>query len=132
MRLRVLFILALLAVMLVTATAAAHGRVFGSAGHRARAHRITVAPSAIVVAPGLVAVSGVHVVPQVILVITPPHAIRPSVPVIVRHPSATFFPPPVTASPPVPDAGPTRVTVPARRLGPQIIMVGPAGATHQR
>jgi hypothetical protein len=132
MRLRVLFVLTLWTVMLVTATAAAHGRVFGSAGHRALAHRITLVPPAIVVSPGLVAVSRVHAVPQAVLVITPPRAIRPGVPVIVRHPSATFLPPPVTVSPPVPGAGPPHVTVPARRLPPQMIMVGPASATHQR
>jgi hypothetical protein len=118
--------------MLVTTSAAAHGRVFVSAGGGAPVHRITVVSSAVVVSPGFVAVSAVHGVPPAALVITPQRAIRPGIPVIVTRPSATFFPRTVMVSPLVPVAFPHRVTVPPRRVGPKVIMGGPTGSTHHR
>jgi hypothetical protein len=124
--------LALWVVLLVTASAAAHGHVFVSAGGSAPAHRITVVPSALVVSPGFVTVSAFHGVPHVALVITPPRAIRPGIPVIVTRPSATFFPQTVVVSPPVPRAFPHRLTVPPRRVGPKVILVVPTGSTRQR
>ena len=72
--------LALWVVMLVTASAAAHGRVFVNAGGGAPVHRITVVPSAVVVAPDFVAVSAFHGVPHAALVSTPPRVIRPGTP----------------------------------------------------
>jgi hypothetical protein len=124
--------LAVWVVLLVTASAAAHGRVFVRAGGGAPIHRITVVPSAVVVAPGFVAVSAVHGVPPAALVITPPRAIRPGIPVLVTRPSATFFPRTVVGSPPVPGAFPHRLTVPPRGVGPKVILVGPTGSTRQR
>ena len=124
--------LAFWVVMLVTASAAAHSSVFVSAGGGAPVHWITVVPSAVVVSPSLVAVSAVHGVPPAALVITPQRAIRPGIPVIVTRPSATFFPRTVWVSPPVPGAFPHRVTVPPRRIGSKVIMVGPTGSTRQR
>jgi hypothetical protein len=123
--------LALGMVMLVTASAAAHGRVFVSAGGGAPAHRITVVPSAVVVAPGFVAVSAFHGVPHAALVITPPRAIRPGIPVIVTRPSATFFRQTIVVSPSVQGAFPLRVTVPPRGTGPKVIVVVPTGSTPQ-
>jgi hypothetical protein len=124
--------LALGVVMLVTASAAAHGRVFVRAGGGARVHRITMMPSAVVVAPGFVTVSAFHGVPLAPLVITPQRAIRPGIPVIVTRPSATFFPRTVVLSPPMPGAFPLHVTVPPRRVGPKVILVGPTRSTRQR
>jgi hypothetical protein len=124
--------LALGMIMLVTASAAAHGRVFVSAGGGAPAHRITVAPSAVVVSPGFVTVSGFHGVPHAALVITPQRAIRPGPLVIVTRPSATFFPPTVFISPPVQGAFPHRVTGPPRGIAPKVILVGPTGSTRPR
>jgi hypothetical protein len=132
MRLSVPVALALWVVMLVTASAAAHGRVFVSAGGGAPAHRITVAPPAVVVSPGFVTVLGFHAVPHAALVITPQHAIRPGIPVIVTHPSATFFPQTVVVPPPVQSAIPHRITVPPRGVVPKVILVGPTGSTRQR
>jgi hypothetical protein len=119
-------------VMLVTASAAAHGRVFVSAGGGAPTHRITVAPSAVVVSPGFVTVSAFHGLPQAALVITPHRAIRPGTPVIVTRPSATFFRQTVLVSPPVQRAFPLHVTVPPRAIGPKVIVVVPPGSTRQR
>jgi hypothetical protein len=124
--------LALWVVMLVTASAAAHGRVFVNAGGGAPVHRITVVPSAVVVAPGFVAVSAFHGVPHAALVSTPPRVIRPGTPVLVTRPSATFFPQTIVVSPPVPGALPHRLTVPPRRVGPKVILVVPIGSTRQR
>jgi hypothetical protein len=124
--------LAFWVVMLVTASAAAHGRVFVRAGGGAPVHRITVVPSAVVVSPGLVAVSAFHGVPPAALVITPQRAIRPGIPVIVTRPSATFFPQTVVVSPPVSGAFPHRLTVPPRRVGPKVILVVPTASTRQR
>jgi hypothetical protein len=124
--------LALWVVMLVTASAAAHGRVFVSVGGGAPAHRITVVPSALVVSPGFVTVSAFHGVPHAALVITPQRVIRPGTPVLVTRPLATFFPQTVVVSPPVPGAFPHRLTVPPRRVGPKMILVGPTGSTRQR
>jgi hypothetical protein len=123
--------LALGVFMLVTASAAAHGRVFVHAGGGAPAHRITVAPSAVVVSPAFVTVSAFHGVPHAPLVITPPRAIRPGIPVIVTRPSAMFFPRVVVVSPPVPGAFPHRLTVPPRSVGPKVIIVGPSGSIRQ-
>jgi hypothetical protein len=117
--------LALWMVMLVTASAAAHGRVFVSTGGGVPAHRITVALPAVVVSPGFVTVSGVHAVPHAALVITPQRAIQPGRPVIVTHRSATFFPQTVLVSPPVQGAVPLRVTVSPRGVVPKVIMVYP-------
>jgi hypothetical protein len=124
--------LALGVVMLVTASAAAHGRVFVSAGGGAPVHRITVGPSALVVSPGFVTISGFHGVPHAALVITPQRVIRPGTPVLVTRPSATFIPQTVVVSPPVPGALPHRLTVPSRRVGPKVILVVPIGSTRQR
>jgi hypothetical protein len=124
--------LALWVVMLVTASAAAHGRVFVNAGGGAPVHRITVMPSARVVSPGFVTVSAFHGVPHVALVITPQRAISSGIPVIVTRPLVTFFPQTVAVSPPVPGAFPHRVTVPPRRVGPKVILVVPTGSTRQR
>jgi|Tabmets5t2r1_1033131.scaffolds.fasta_scaffold175220_1 hypothetical protein len=124
--------LAFWVVMLVTASAAAHGRVFVSAGGGTPVHRITVVPSAVVVSPGFVAVSAVHSIPPAALLITPQRSIRPGIPVLVTRPSVTFVPRTVIVSPPVPGAFPHRVTVPPRRVGPKVILVGPTGSTRQR
>jgi hypothetical protein len=124
--------LALWVVMLVTASAAAHGRVFVSVGGGAPVHRITVVPSAVVVAPGFVAVSAFHGVPHAALVITSPRAIRPGIPVIVTRPSATFFPQTVVLSPPMPGAFPLHASVPPRRVAPKVILVVPTASTRQR
>jgi hypothetical protein len=124
--------LALWAVLLVTASAAAHGRVFVSAGGGAPIHRITVLPSAVVVSPGFVTVSAFHGVPPAALVITPARAIRPGIPVLVTRPSATFFPQTVVVSRSVPGAFPLLVTVPPRGVGPKVLLVVPTGSTRQR
>jgi hypothetical protein len=124
--------LALWVVMLVTTSAAAHGRVFVSASGGAPVHRITVVPSAVVVSPGLVAVSALHGIPPAALVITPQRAIRPGIPVIVTRPSATFFPQTVVLSPHMPGAFSLHVTVPPRRVAPKVIMVVPTASTRQR
>jgi hypothetical protein len=124
--------LAFWVVMLVTASAAAHGRVFVTAGGGAPVHRITVVPSAVVVAPGFVTVSGFHGVPHAGLVITPQRAIRLGRPVLVTRPSATFFPQTIVVSPPVPGTIPHRVTVPPGGVVPKMIMVRPTGSTRQR
>jgi hypothetical protein len=89
-------------------------------------------PSAVVVAPGFVAVSAFHGVPHAALVITPPRAIRPGIPVIVTHPSVAFFPQTVVVSPRVQGALAHRLTVPPRGVGPKVILVGPTGSTRQR
>lgn len=132
MRLSLPLAFALWMVMLGTASAAAHGRVFVSAGGGAAAHRITVAPSAVLVSPGFVPVSAFHGGPHAALVITPQRAIRPGILVIVTRPSATFFPQTVVVSRPVPGAFPLHVTVPPKGVGPKVILVGPTGATRQR
>jgi hypothetical protein len=132
MRLRLPLAIALWMVMLVTASAAAHGRVFVSAGGGSPTHRITVAPPAVLVSPGVVTVSGFHGVPHTALVITPQHAIRSGRPVIVTRPSATCFPQTILVSPPVQGAFPLRVTVPPTGIGPKVIMVVPTGSTRQR
>jgi hypothetical protein len=124
--------LALGVVLLVTASAAAHGRVFVSAGGGAPVHRISVVPSAVVVSPSFVTVSAFHGVPHVALVITPARAVRPGMPVLVTRPSAPFFPQTVVVSPPMPGAFPHRLTVPPRRVGPKVILVVPTGSTRQR
>jgi hypothetical protein len=124
--------LALWVVMLVTTSAAAHGRVFVSASGGAPVHRITVVPSAVVVAPGLVAVSALHGIPPAALVITPHRAIRLGRPVLVTRPSATFFPQTIVVSPPVPGTIPHRVTVPPGGVVPKVIMVRPTASTRQR
>lgn len=124
--------LALWMVMLATASAAAHGRMFGSAGVGALAHRITVAPSAGVVSPGFVTVSAFHAVPRPARVITLRRAIRPGIPVIVTHPSATFFPHTVWVSPPAQRALPHGLTLPPRGAVPKVIMVVPTASTRQR
>jgi hypothetical protein len=123
MRLRVPLAFALWVVMLVTASAAAHGRVFVSASGGS---------PAVVVSPGFVTVSGFHGVPHAALVITQQHAIRPGIPVIVTHPSATFFPQTVVVPAPVQSAIPHRITVPPRGVVPKVILVGPTGSTRQR
>jgi hypothetical protein len=124
--------LAFWVVMLVTASAAAHGRVFVSVGGGAPAHRITVAPPAVVVSPGFVTISGFHGVPHAALVITPQRAIRPGIPVLVTRPSATFFPQTVVVSPSVRGAFPHPSTVPPRGVVPKVILVVPTGSTRQR
>jgi hypothetical protein len=124
--------LALGVVLLVTASAAAHGGVFVSAGGGAPAHRIRVVPSAVVVSPGLVTVSAFHAVSHATLVSTPQRAIRPGIPLIVTRRSAKFFPRTVVVSPPVRGAFPHHITVPSRGVGPKVIMVGPTGSTRQR
>lgn len=124
--------LALWMVMLVTASAAAHGRVFVGAGVSAPRHRITVAPSAVVISPGVVKVSPFHGRPPAAIVITPHRAIRPGIPVIVTRPSATFFRQTVVVSPPVLGAFPPHVTVPSRVIRPKVIIVEPTGSTPQR
>src|SRR5262245_55651231 len=124
--------LAFWVVMLVTASAAAHGRVFVSAGGGALVHRFTVMPSAHVVSPGFVTVSAFHGVLPAALAITPPRAVRPGIPVIVTRPSATFFPRTVVVSRSVPDAFPHRLTVPPTRVGPKVILVVPTASTRQR
>jgi hypothetical protein len=129
MRLSLPLALALWMVMLVTASAAAHGRVFVSAGGGAPAHRITAAPSAIVVSPGFATDSAFHGVPHAARVITPRRGIRPGIPVIVTHPSATFFLPTVLVSPPVQEALPLRA-VPPKSVVPKVIIVVPSGSTH--
>jgi hypothetical protein len=111
-------------VMLVTASAAAHGRMFVSAGGGVPAHRIEVAPPAVVVSPGFVTVSAFHGLPQAALVITPHRT-------IVTRPSATFFRQTVLVSPPVQRAVPLRVTVPLWAIRPKVIVVGPTGSTRQ-
>jgi hypothetical protein len=118
-------------VMLATASAAAHGRVFVSAGGGTPAHRITVAPSAVVVSPGFVKVPAFHGFPQAAIVITPHRVIRPGPPVIVTRPSATFFRQTIVVSPSVQGAFPLRVTVPPRGTGPKVIVVVPTGSTPQ-
>jgi hypothetical protein len=132
MRLSLPLTLALWMVMLGTASAAAHGRVFVSAGGGAPVHRLTVAPSVVLVSPGFVPVSAFHGGPQAALVIIQPRAFRPGIPVLVTRPSATFFPQTVVVSPPVQGAFPLRVTVPPRGVGPKVIMVGPSGSIRQR
>jgi hypothetical protein len=124
--------LALWPVMLVAAGAAAHGRVFVSAGVGAPAHRITVAPSAVVLSPRFVTVTAFHGISQVALVITAQRAIQPGVPGIVTRPSATFFPRIVFVSPPVRGPLPRRGIVPPRSVVPKVIFVVPTGSTHQR
>jgi hypothetical protein len=124
--------LALGVVMLVTASAAAHGRAFVSAGGGAPLHRITVVPSAVGGSPGFVTVSAFHAVPHATLVIIPQRAIRPGIPVIVTRPSAVFFPQTVVVSPPVQGPFPHRGTVPPRGVGPKVILVVPTGVTRQR
>jgi hypothetical protein len=124
--------LALWMIMLVTASAAAHGRVFVSAGAGALVHQMTVAPSAVIVSPGFVTVSAFHGGPHATLVITPQRALRPGIPVIVTRPSATFFPQTVVVSPPVQGALPHRVTVPPRGIGPKMINVTPMSSTRLR
>jgi hypothetical protein len=128
MRLRLPLALALWVVMLVTASAAAHGRVFVSAGGGALAHRMTVVPSAVVFSPGFGTVSGFHGVPHAAFVSTPRRAIPPGILVIVTRPSATFFPRTILVSPPVRSALPHPVSVPPGRVGPKVIMVGPTGS----
>jgi hypothetical protein len=132
MRLRLPLALALWVVMLATASAAAHGRVFVSTGVGAPRHRITVAPSAVVISPGVVKVSPFHGRPPAAIVITPHRAIRPGIPVIVTRPSATFFRQTVVVSPPVQGALPLRVTVPPRGIGPKVIIVVSTVSTPQR
>jgi hypothetical protein len=132
MRLRLPLALALWMVMLVTASAAAHGRVFVSAGVGAPRHRITVAPSAVVISPGVVKVSPFHGRPPAAIVITPHRAIRPGTPVIVTLPSDTFFRQTAVVSPPVQRTFPPHVTVPPRSIGPKVIIVAPTGSTSQR
>jgi hypothetical protein len=122
--------LAFWVVLLVTASAAAHGRVFFSGGVGAAAHRITVAPSAVVVSPGFVTVSPFHGVPQAAGVITLQSAIRPSIPVIVTSPSATFFPRTFLVSPLVQGALPSHVTVSPRSVVPKVIIVVPTDSTR--
>jgi len=117
MRLRLPLALALGMVMLVTASAAAHGRVFVSAGGGVPAHRITVAPPAVVASPGFVTVSAFHGLPHAALVITPPRVIRPGTPVIVTRPSATCSPRTVLVSPPVQGSLPHRSTKGRRAQG---------------
>ena len=119
-------------VLLVTASAPAHGRVFVSAGGGAPVHRISVVPSALVLSPGFVTVSAFHGVPHVALVITPQRAIHPSIPVIVTRPSATFFPQTAVVLPTGQGAFPHRFTVPPKRVGPKVILVVPTGSTRQR
>jgi hypothetical protein len=119
-------------VMLVTTSAAAHGRVFVRDGGSAPVHRITLVPAAVVVAPGFVAVSAANRVPPTALVIAPQRAIRPGIPVLVTRPSAAFFPRTVMLSSPVPGAFPHRVAVAPRRVGPKVILVGPTGSIRQR
>jgi hypothetical protein len=124
--------LALGMILLVTASAAAHGRVFVRTGGGMPTHRITVAPSVVVISPGFVTVSGFHVVPHAVIAISPPRGIRPGIPVLVTRPSATFFPWTVVVSPPVQGTVPHRVTVSPRGVVPKVIMVRPTGSTRQR
>jgi hypothetical protein len=124
--------LAIGVVMLMTASADAHSRVFVGARVGVPAHPIVVAPSAVVVSPGFLTASAFHGVPRGAFVITSQRAIRPGIPVIVTRRSATFFPQTVVVSPSVPDALPLHVTVPPRRVGPKVILVEPTGSTRQR
>jgi hypothetical protein len=124
--------LALWVVMLVTASVAAHGRVFVSAGVGAPAHRITVVPPAVAVSPGFVTVASFHGVPRVALVIAPQRAIRPGGPVIITRPSATFFPQAAFESARLQGDPPVRVTVPPTGVVPKVIIVVTPGATRQR
>jgi hypothetical protein len=130
MRLRVP--LALGMIMLMTASAAAHGRVFIGAGVGVPVHPITVAPPTVVASPGFVTISSLPIAPQVPIVITPQTAIRPGPLVIVTRPSATFFPQTVFISPPVQGAFPHRVTGPPRGVVPKVIMVRPIRSTRPR
>jgi len=125
MRLRLPLALALGMVMLVTASAAAQGRVFVSAGGGVPAHRITVAPPAVVASPGFVTVSAFHGLPHAALVITPPRGIRPGIPVLVTRPSATFLPRTVVVSPPVQGTAPRHRSTKGRRA------LGDHGETHR-
>jgi hypothetical protein len=132
MRLSLPLALALWMVLLVTASAAAHGRVFVSAGGGAPAHRITVAPPAVVVSPGFLTISAFHGVPQAAHVITPQRVIRPGTPFIVARPSTTFFPQTVLVSPPVQGALPLHDAVPPRGVVAKVIIVVPTGSTRRR
>jgi hypothetical protein len=124
--------LALGMVMLMAASAAAHGRAFIGARVGVPVHPITVAPPAVVASPGFVTISSFPIAPRVPLVITPRLAIRPGPLVIVRRPSATFLPQTVFVSPPVQGAFSPRVTGPPRGVVPKVILVGPTGSTRQR
>jgi hypothetical protein len=115
--------LALGMIMLMTASAAAHGRVFIGAGVGVPVHPITVAPPTVVAS--FVTISSVPMAPQVPIVITPQTAIRPGPLVIVTRPSAAFFPQTVFISPPVQGAFPHRVTGPPRGVVPKVILVRP-------
>jgi hypothetical protein len=131
MRLRLPLALTLLMVMLVTASAAAHGRVFVGAGGGMATHRIGMVPSAVVVLPGFIKAPAFHGFPQAAIVITPHRVIQPGLPVLVTHPSATFFRQIVVVSPSVQGAFPQRVTAPPKRIKPKVIVVAPTDSTHQ-